>query len=102
MGVDFLVRDDHGLRRGCGNKDKEGRRGYGDLKGRQHLNFQGKGEGVKESWWMEFISRNGESAGSMGLARVSGVHRDNTQDYWGAKVVHGERKVRREGVCAHV
>lgn len=33
---------------------------------------------------------------------VSGEHRDNTQDHWGAKVVHGERKERREGVCAHV
>lgn len=51
---------------------------------------------------MEFISRNGESAGSMGLGHVSGVHRDNTQDHWGAKVVHGERKERREGVCAHM
>lgn len=51
---------------------------------------------------MEFIFRNGESAGSMGLRRVSGVHRDNTQDHWGAKVVHGERKVRRRCVCTCV
>lgn len=34
---------------------------------------------------MEFISQNAESARSMGLGLVSGVHRDNTQDHWEAK-----------------
>ena len=49
---------------------------------------------------MEFISRNGESARGMGLGRVSGVHRDNTQDHWGAKWSM-EREKRGEKVCAH-
>ena len=34
---------------------------------------------------MEFISQNAESARSMDLGLVSGVHRNNTQGHWEAK-----------------
>lgn len=81
-------------------KREEGVKGIS--KGRQHLDFQGKGEGVKGSWWMEFISRNGESAGSMGLGRVSGVYEITLKTTGEPRSVYGERKERREGVCAHV